>query len=118
MAAELAVDQLLDEARLTPLHIRVWLLSAMGIMLDGFDFFIVGVAIPLLRVDFNASDLQIGLISAAAVIGAIFGASTLGPVTDRLGRKLVFMVDLSMFVVFSLLSAAAWSWWALVVFRF
>lgn len=116
--AEPSVDELLDDAPLSRLHLRVWSLSAMGIMLDGFDFFIVGVAIPLLRVQFDASALEIGLVSAAAVIGAIVGASTLGPLTDRLGRKTIFLVDLAMFVLFAAGSALAWSIWALILFRF
>jgi MFS family permease len=113
-----SIDELLDEAPLTRLHIRVWLLSAMGIMLDGFDFFIIGVAIPLITVQFGATTLQVGLVSAAAVIGAIFGASTLGPLTDRLGRRIVFMVDLAMFVAFAAGSALAWSIWVLIGVRF
>lgn len=112
------IDVLLDEAPLTRLHIRVWLLSAMGILLDGFDFFIIGVAIPLITVQFDASPLEVGLVSAAAVIGAIVGASTLGPVTDRLGRRIVFMADLAMFVAFAAGSALAWSIWSLIAFRF
>src|SRR4051794_37614401 len=111
-------DELLDDAPLTRLHIRVWLLSAMGIMLDGFDFFIVGVAIPLITVQFGASPAEVGLITAAAVIGAIVGASTLGPLTDRLGRKTIFIVDLAMFVLFAALSAMAWSIASFIFFRF
>jgi MFS family permease len=115
-----AVDRLLDESPLTRLHLRVWLLAAMGIMLDGFDFFIVGVAIPLIREDFEPEPtaVQIGLVSSAAVVGAIFGAVIIGRLADRLGRSLVFKVDLAMFVVFALLSALAPTIGWLIVFRF
>jgi MFS family permease len=114
------VDQLLDESELTRLHIRVWLLAAMGIMLDGFDFFIVGVAIPLIKLDFQPtpSAFEIGLVSSAAVIGAIFGAVIIGRLGDRVGRSLVFKVDLAIFVAFALLSALAPGVWWLIVFRF
>jgi MFS family permease len=114
------VDQLLDESELTRLHVRVWLLAAMGIMLDGFDFFIVGVAIPLIKLDFEPapSALEIGLVSSAAVIGAIFGAVIIGRLGDRVGRSLVFKVDLAIFVVFALLSALAPTVGWLIVFRF
>ena len=94
------LDTLLDEARMTKKHWRVWLLAATGIMLDGFDFFIIGVASPLIAEDLGASPQQIGLVSAAAIVGAIFGAFGLGRLTDRIGRKLAFRLDLGLFVVF------------------
>jgi MFS family permease len=109
---------LLDGSPLTRLHVRVWLLSAMGIMLDGFDFFIVGVAIPLIKVDLDPTPTQIGLISSSAVIGAIFGAATIGRLADRVGRRLVFKIDLGLFVVFALLSALAPNIGLLILFRF
>ena len=100
------------------LHWRVWLLSASGILLDGFDFFIIGVATPLIAKDLGASPTEIGLISSAAVVGAIFGAFGLGRLTDRIGRKLAFRLDLGLFVVFALLSGLAWSIPVLIAFRF
>jgi hypothetical protein len=32
----------LDSAPMTSLHTNFWALAALGIMLDGFDFFIIG----------------------------------------------------------------------------
>ncbi len=110
--------ELLDAAPLTRVHIRVWLLAAMGVMLDGFDFFIMGVAIPLIEADWAPTTIQVSLLSASAVLGAMVGAATIGRLTDRLGRRLVFKLDLAMFVVFALLSALAPSIWLLILFRF
>ncbi|MBI2705555.1 MAG: MFS transporter [Actinobacteria bacterium] len=118
MAVGMSLEELLDASPIRREHIRVWLLSAMGIMLDGFDFFIMGVAIPLIKVQFNPSALEIGLVSASAVLGAMVGAVTIGRLTDRIGRKLVFKIDLAIFVVFALLSALAPNIWALFLFRF
>jgi MFS family permease len=112
------LDGLLNEAPMSRLHWRVWLLSASGILLDGFDFFIIGVATPLIAKDLGASPTEIGLISSAAVVGAIFGAFGLGRLTDRIGRKLAFRLDLGLFVVFALLSGLAWSIPVLIAFRF
>jgi MFS family permease len=112
------LDTLLNEAPMTSKHWRVWLLAASGIMLDGFDFFIIGVASPLIAADLGASPRQIGLVSAAAIVGAIIGAFCLGRLTDRLGRKLAFRLDLGLFVVFALLSGLAWNIPSLIAFRF
>lgn len=112
------MDELLDNAPFTRLHRRVWLLSSMGIMLDGFDFFIMGVAIPLIREEWGLSAWTAGLVTSSAIIGAIVGASTLGALTDKIGRQLAFRIDLSLFVVFALLSAVAPSVAWLIAFRF
>ena len=116
--AETKVDALLDDAPWTPTHLRIWILSSMGILLDGFDFFIMGVAIPLIAQEWHPSSWETGLLGAAAVLGAIVGASTLGALGDRLGRRMAFRLDLGMFVVFALASALAPGLWWLIGFRF
>lgn len=103
---------------MTRLHVRFWLLAALGILLDGFDFFVIGVANPLVKRDFHVTSTQVGLVSAAAIVGAMFGASLLGPLGDRLGRSRVFKYDLMLFVIFSLLCIVAWNIWVLTFFRF
>lgn len=108
----------IDRAKMGKLHRKFWLLAALGIMLDGFDFFIIGVANPLIAKDFGASAAETGLISAAAILGAVVGAGFLGPLGDRLGRRRIFKFDLVLFVVFSILCIFAWDVWSLIAFRF
>src|SRR5262249_57729729 len=103
------LGQALDEARFTGLHRRFWLLAALGVMLDGFDFFIIAVANPLVANQFDTSDAVTGLISAAAIVGSIFGAGLLGPIADKVGRRRIFKLDLVLFVAFSLLCILAWN---------
>jgi MFS family permease len=57
--------------------------------------------------NFHATASQVGLVSAAAIVGAVFGASLLGPLGDKIGRARIFKYDLVMFVAFSLLYAIA-----------
>jgi MFS family permease len=113
-----SLGESLDEAPMTRLHVRYWLLAALGIMLDGFDFFIIGVANPLVAKDFGIDATQKGLVSAAAIVGAIFGAGLLGPLGDKLGRRRIFKFDLLLFFVFSLACVGAWDVWSLIAFRF
>lgn len=108
----------MDESRLTRLHWRVWFLSAMGIFLDGFDLFIIAVALPLIEQQFSTSPAMLGLIGASAPLGCIVGATIFGRFTDKLGRKTILLIDLLFFVVFAGLSAVAWSVESLIVFRF
>ena len=108
----------MDEAPFTLKHAHIWFLSAMGIFLDGFDLFVMSIALPLIIVQFTATPLEQGIIGAAAVIGAIFGALIGGRLCDRFGRKTVFLADLFMFIVFAVLSAFAWNVGSLILFRF
>ncbi len=100
-----------------PIHWRIWFLSAMGIFLDGFDLFIIGVAMPLITLTFKATPQVVGLIGAAALIGAVFGAMIGGFLTDCFGRKLLYVFDLFVFVLLCVFSAFSWSPLALIVFR-
>ncbi len=115
---EAAVAEHLNGLRFGRAHRRVWLLAAMGIMLDGFDFFVMGVAIPLITVDWGITPLQTGMLASSAIVGAIVGAAVMGPLSDRIGRKLAFRIDLGIFVVFALASALAPDVGWLIAFRF
>lgn len=115
---EIALCKLLDDSHLTSTHWRIWFLSAMGIFLDGFDLFIISIALPLIIKDLSPDSFLTGAIGSAAVIGAIFGASLGGVLTDRFGRKAIYIIDLLFFIVFSALSGFAWDISSLILFRF
>lgn len=108
----------MDSAKLSATHWRVWFLSAMGIFLDGFDLFIIGIALPLIIRQWHPTHLLEGLIVSATPLGCILGASVFGRFTDKLGRRFILLVDLVFFVVFAGMSALAWSVWSLIAFRF
>jgi MFS family permease len=96
----------------------LWLLSAGLIALDGFDFFIIGVALPFLRQDFGLNATTVGAVATAALVGSLVGSLTLGPVTDRVGRQRMLVVDILLFVVATAGTALAWNAAALIAFRF
>jgi len=114
-------NKAVNDSTLTSKHISIWVLAGMGIFIDGFDLFIIGIAMPLLLIQYpilKSNPTLVGFLSAAAPIGAIFGASILGRLTDVKGRKFVLMLNLFFFVTFSILGACSWNIWALFIFRF
>lgn len=112
------LSELIDSAELGRTHWRIWFLSAMGIFLDGFDLFIIAVALPLIVDQLSPSPVVQGLIGSSAVIGAIVGAACLGHLADRWGRKYLYLLDLAIFIVFAVMSGLAWGAYSLIVFRF
>lgn len=114
----LSFEQRLDASRITRVMWLLWALSAGLIALDGFDFFIIGVAIPFLQRDFGLSSAEIGAVAVAAVAGSLVGSLTLGPITDKIGRQTMLMVDVAIFVIATALTALAWNATSLIVFRF
>ncbi|MEL6554665.1 MAG: MFS transporter [Cyanobacteria bacterium J06621_11] len=108
----------LDASPLTRPMWMLWILSAGLIALDGFDFFIIGVAMPFIQRDFELSAGWVGAIATSALLGALIGSLTLGPITDQVGRQKMLVLDIALFIVASLATALAWNAWALLIFRF
>lgn len=86
--------------------------------MDGYDLFIISVALLLIKPAFNSSNLDIAEVSSAALLGAVFGAVFFGNLADRLGRKKLYIIDLLFFVVFAGASAFSQNIFELVLFRF
>jgi MFS family permease len=93
-------------------------LSAGLIALDGFDFFIIGVALPFLKRDFGLSSVEIGSVAVASVAGSLLGSLILGPITDKIGRQVMLIVDVAIFVIATAGTALAWNAASLIAFRF
>jgi MFS family permease len=108
----------LDASHITPVMWLLWALSAGLIALDGFDFFIIGIAIPFLQRDFGLSSATVGAVAVAAIAGSLVGSLTLGPITDKIGRQLMLIVDIAIFVVATAGTALAWNAASLIAFRF
>ena len=116
--ASQSFEQRLDNAGLTRAMGLLWLLSAGLIALDGFDFFVIGVALPFLKRDFGLDAITVGAVATAAVVGSLVGSITLGPITDKVGRKPMLIVDVVLFVVATAGTALAWNAASLIAFRF
>src|SRR5437667_1810057 len=98
---------LLDESPLKAIQRWLWVLSTGGTLLDGFVIFALGVAMPLIIAQFHIKPDVVGLIGAALVLGAVFGAGIGGPVADRLGRKRLMLADMAIIGVGAATSAVA-----------
>jgi MFS family permease len=108
----------MDTCRLAPLHWKIFIFAALGIFMDGYDFFIIAAALPLVQEYWHPSPVMLGAIGAAATVGAVAGGALLGRYADLWGRRRVAMLTMTMFAIISIASGLAWSVVALVGIRF
>jgi MFS transporter, putative metabolite transport protein len=93
-------DGTLSAAPMTGMQSLIWSLAAVGKFFTGFIVFVTGVALPLISNEFNLSSSLHGIISAASVLGILVGAAGLGGLSDRFGRKSMFVAEMIIFVAF------------------
>jgi MFS family permease len=108
----------IETGKMTSSHYRVLFLSGAGVFMDGYDLFVISVALLLIKPYFHPSTLELAFISSSAVLGAVFGAVIFGNLADRLGRKKLFVLDLVLFVIFGAFSAFSQNVIELIIFRF
>ena len=100
-----------------------WLIVAgLGItwILDGLEVTIVGALASVLteKGTLALTESQIGFAATIYLLGGILGALFFGYLTDRLGRKRLFMITLGLYLVSTVATAFSWSFLSFVAFRF
>jgi MFS family permease len=103
------IAQRLDRLPWSRWHWRVVVALGVAWVLDGLEVTLVGsIGAVLERPDTLAlTPVQVGWTGSLYVAGAIFGALWFGRLTDRLGRKRLFLVTLSVYAVATLATAFA-----------
>src|SRR5580704_10419471 len=88
-------------------------------MLDGLEVTLVGAIGNALRSKgtLGLSESQIGASASVYLAGAIAGALLFGRLTDVLGRKRLFLVTLSVYLLATLATAFSWSFASFAIFR-
>jgi EmrB/QacA subfamily drug resistance transporter len=97
---------------------RVWAIVSVGVFMAGLDLFIVNIAFPDIRREFDGTSLA-GLSWILNAYAIVFAALLVpaGRISDRIGRKRGFVGGLAVFLAASAASAAAPSLEVLVAAR-
>ncbi|MEU2307401.1 MFS transporter [Streptomyces misionensis] len=91
-------------------------------ILDGLEVTVVGNIASRLAEPGSGLSITSGQITGVAaalyVAGACLGALFWGRLTDRFGRKKLFMITLAVYLVATALTAVSWEAWWFFLFRF
>lgn len=117
-AAGAPSSAVIDDAGYRPFHTRLLVYSCGGPFCDGYVLGIIAIALPSLALDLHLTPSGQGLIAAASLLGMVVGGTVFGYLTDRLGRQLMYTIDLLALAV----GSAAQFWvrdpWQLFALRF
>jgi MFS transporter, putative metabolite transport protein len=107
----------IDDAPLSGFHLRVAVYTTGGFFCDGYILGMIGIALSLFAPQFGLGALWTGLIGAAALAGIFIGGLVFGWLTDLVGRQVMYVIDLLVFVVGSALQFFVEAPWQLFVLR-
>src|ERR1700710_2668451 len=111
----------LDRLPWTKFHWRVVIGLGTVWILDGLEVTIVGSIAARLTEPGSGIDMtsaHIGVAAALYVGGACLGALFFGQLTDRHGRKKLFMLTLTLYIVATVATAFAFAPWYFFICRF
>ncbi len=118
---ETRIPARLDRLPWSKFHWRVVFGLGAVWILDGLEVTIIGFLAPTLVEKGSGIELTNGDISLAAalyVAGACLGALFFGQLTDRFGRKKLFLVTLGLYLVATVATAFAFAPWFFLAARF
>ena len=92
----------------------IWWLAAAGKFFEGVVVFTTGVALPLMAQEFGLGATEKGIIASASLFGILIGATALGELADRYGRKQMFITEMVLFAMFLTLLAFSTSYLVVV----
>ncbi len=116
---ETLVPARLDRLPWSRWHARIIIALGTSWLLDGLQVTLAGSLAGILE-DKNGLALTAPQVTAGAttyLAGAVLGALFFGYLTDRLGRRKLFLVTLATYSVATLLTAVSWNFWSFALFR-
>lgn len=98
---------------------RICLVAAMGGLLFGYDWVVIGGAKPFYEPFFQISDSSFlqGLAMSSALVGCLVGALISGALSDRFGRKRLLILSGFIFTLSAIGTGMAWDFTSFNLFR-
>ncbi len=123
MSATLAQQPAMDRAvrhlvtNYNPKGNRVGWLMMSSILVEAWDLYSIAFVLVFIRQQYNPDPLLLGLAAAATQGGALVGALIGGWLSDHIGRRVMFLSTMIMFIIFALIQAFVTDVTMLIVVR-
>ncbi|MGF6244853.1 MFS family permease [Paraburkholderia sp. GAS38] len=95
---------------------------ALGVtwLLDGLEVTLAGAVASALKASptLHFTNSDVGLTGSAYIAGAVLGALGFGWLTDRLGRRKLFFITLTLYLAATAATALSWNLASFLLFRF
>jgi putative MFS transporter len=108
----------MEQVPVSRFHGKVVALLGTGTFFDSFDTLSLSVVLPALAATLHLGSGASGWLISAGFLGQTIGALTFGLLSERLGRKRVFVLAVALFALLAAASAMSWSGVSLGVCRF
>jgi MFS family permease len=97
----------IDRLPWSPFHTRMVVALGVAWILDGLEITVAGAVVALLTKSetLGLSSTEAGLIATVYLVGEVVGALFFGSLSDKLGRKKLFIITLAVYLVGSGLTA-------------
>ena len=108
-AASTVIDipDYIDRQPVGAFQIRVLLICAAVLFIDGFDTQAIGYVAPAVAQEWKLARGALGPVFSAGLFGLMIGALVLGPLADRIGRKRIIVLSTAAFGIGTLLTILA-----------
>lgn len=96
---------------------RILFVLFVGVLMGALDIAIVGPALPALQADFGVGERSLAWVLAIYVLFNLIGTPLMAKLSDRVGRRSIYMLDILLFGTGSLIVAQSPSFAVLLVGR-
>lgn len=96
---------------------KVLLLLFAGVLMAALDIAIVGPALPAIQAEFGVTSRQLAWVFNIYVLCSLISTPLMAKLSDRFGRRSIYILDVALFVLGSVIIAASRDYATLIVGR-